>query len=55
MSGDTVKKVLRNIKLTEEENKQLAHEAHKHDMNVSEYIRWLINKERENACLSKDN
>lgn len=47
MSGETVKKVLRNIKLTPEENKQLEHEAHQHDMNVSEYIRWLIGKERE--------
>lgn len=49
MSGDSVKKVIRNIKLTEEENRQLAHEAHQHDMNVSEYIRWLIKKESENT------
>lgn len=40
-------KILRNIKLTEDENKQLVLDAHAHNMNVSEYIRWLIAKERE--------
>lgn len=40
-------KVLRNIKLTEEENNQLKADAHAHGMNVSEYIRYLIEKERE--------
>lgn len=39
-------KVLRNIKLKEGENKQLKADAHAHGMNVSEYIRWLIEKER---------
>ncbi len=40
-------KVLRNIKLTEEENKQLKLDAYAHGMNVSEYIRWLIEQERK--------
>lgn len=40
-------KILRNIKLTEEENKQLKADAYAHGMNVSEYIRWLIARERE--------
>lgn len=40
-------KVLRNIKLTEGENKQLKLDAYAHGMNVSEYIRWLVERERE--------
>lgn len=40
-------KVLRNIKLTEDENKQLKLDAYAHGMNVSEYIRWLVERERE--------
>lgn len=40
------KKVLRNVKLTEDENQQLKRDAYAHGMNVSEYIRWLIEKER---------
>lgn len=40
-------KVLRNIKLTEDENAQLKADAYAHGMNVSEYVRWLIGKERE--------
>ena len=39
-------KVLRNIKLTEEENQQLKRDAYAHGVNVSEYIRWLVEKER---------
>lgn len=39
-------KVLRNIKLTEGENNKLKADAHAHGMNVSEYIRWLVEKER---------
>lgn len=46
MSGEAKNKVLRGVKLTPEENEQLKHEAHQHDMNVSEYIRYLIEKER---------
>lgn len=40
-------KILRNIKLTEEENEQLKADAHAHNMNVSQYIRWLIEEERK--------
>ena len=40
-------KVLRNIKLTEDENKQLKKDAYAHEMNVSEYIRWLVECERK--------
>lgn len=47
MSGDTQRKVLRGVKLTPEENEQLKREAHQHGMNVSEYIRYLIQCERE--------
>ena len=39
--------VLRNFKLTEDENKRLKEDAYAHKMNVSEYIRWLIERERE--------
>ena len=41
------KKVLRNVKLTEDENQQLKRDAYAHGMNVSEYIRWLVEKERQ--------
>lgn len=47
MNGETKRKILRGIKLTPKENDQLKHEAHQHDMNVSEYIRYLIEKERD--------
>ena len=40
------KLVLRNVKLTEDENKQLKKDAYAHEMNVSEYLRWLIEGER---------
>jgi len=43
-------KILRNIRLTEEENRKLKADAHAHGMNVSEYIRWLIEREREASC-----
>lgn len=39
-------KVVRNIKLTEEENRQLKQDAYSHGMNVSEYIRYLVLMER---------
>lgn len=41
------KKVLRNVKLTEDENQQLKRDAYAHGMNVSEYIRWLVEKESQ--------
>lgn len=36
-----------NIKLTEEENTQLRKDAYAHEMNVTDYIKWLVKKERE--------
>jgi hypothetical protein len=33
---------------TPEEFEQLQKDAHKHKMNVSKYLRWLIEREREN-------
>lgn len=35
-----------SVKLTEKEKEALKKDAHKHEMNVSEYVRWLIEKER---------
>lgn len=49
MSAETKRKVLRGVKLTPEENELLKHEAHQHDMNVSQYIRYLIEKERNSS------
>lgn len=40
-------KVIRNFKLTATENAQLKKDAYAHGMNVSEYIRYLIEKERK--------
>lgn len=39
--------VQRKFYLTEDENKQLKLDAYAHGMNVSEYIRWLVERERE--------
>lgn len=36
-----------NFRSTEGERDQLRKDAHRHEMNVSEYIRWLIERERE--------
>lgn len=36
------------IKVEPQERDRLKHDAHQHDMNVSEYIRWLVLREREN-------
>lgn len=36
-----------NIRTTEKERDQLRKDAYRHEMNVSEYIRWLIERERE--------
>lgn len=33
------------ISMTEAERDGLRHDAHRHDMNMSEYIRWLIERE----------
>ena len=36
------------VKMEPEEREQLRHDAHQHAMNVSEYVRWLIQQERKN-------
>ena len=38
--------ILRNIKLTEGENTLLKADAYAHGMNMSQYLRWLVLKER---------
>lgn len=43
------KLVIRTVKLTDDENKQLKKDAYAHLMNVSEYLRWLIERERTSA------
>lgn len=43
------KLVIRTVKLTDDENKQLKKDAYAHLMNVSEYLRWLIQREREKS------
>lgn len=49
------KLVLRNIKLTEDENEQLRNDAYEHKMNVSAYLRWLVERERASAkAVSKE-
>ena len=32
---------------TPNEYEQLKKDAHRHEMNISEYIRWLIDKQRK--------
>lgn len=39
--------VIVNIKMEPEEKMQLKKDAYQHEMTVSQYIRWLIAKERE--------
>ena len=36
-----------NFKITEQERQQLKEDAHAHRMNISEYLRWLIDKQRK--------
>jgi hypothetical protein len=36
-----------NFKITEEERERLKDDAHAHRMNISEYLRWLVEKERK--------
>lgn len=35
------------VRMTETERKELKKLAHSHEMNVSEFIRWLIDKQRK--------
>ena len=39
--------VLRNFKLSEDEDAQLKADAYAHYMTVSAYLRWLVEKERK--------
>lgn len=41
-----MKKIIVNIKMEKSEKELAKKDAHKHEMNLSEYIRWLIEKER---------
>lgn len=43
--GDTMEWV--NFKVKEGEREKLKNDAHAHRMNVSEYLRWLIEKQRK--------
>ena len=43
--GDTVEWV--NFKVKEGEREKLKNDAHAHRMNISEYLRFLIEKERQ--------
>ena len=40
---------------TEEEFEQLKNDAHAYRMNISEYIRWLIEKERMSILTERNN
>lgn len=43
-----------NFKITEQERQQLKQDAHKHEMNISEYLRWLIDKQRKKEVRRSD-
>ena len=43
--GDTMEWV--NFKVKEGEREKLKKQAHKHEMNISEFLRWLIEKQRK--------
>lgn len=36
---------------TKEEFEQLKNDAHAHKMNISDYLRYLVAKEREEMCI----
>ena len=36
-----------NFKVKEGEREKLKNDAHAHRMNISEYLRWLIDKQRK--------
>lgn len=42
--GDTMEWV--NFKVKEGEREKLKNDAYAHRMNISEYLRWLIDKQR---------
>ena len=35
------------LRTTDEEKAQLKKDAHRHEMNISEYLRWLVEKQRK--------
>ena len=43
--GDTMEWI--NFKVKEGEREKLKNDAHAHRMNISEYLRWLIDKQRK--------
>lgn len=43
----TPKMIYFNFKLTPADKAQLKKDAYRHEMNISEYLRWLISKQRE--------
>ena len=43
------------IKATEEEKRQVQKMAHKHEMNISQFVRWLIDKQRKEDENAKNN
>ena len=44
-----------NFKVKEGEREKLKNDAHAHRMNISEYIRFLVEKEREKMNNAKKN
>ena len=36
-----------NFKVKEGERERIKKDAHRHEMNISEYLRWLIDKQRK--------
>lgn len=45
--------VIVNIKMETQEKVLLKKDAYTHEMNVSEYVRWLIEKERERQKIKR--
>ena len=45
LRGDTMEWV--NFKVKDGEREKLKNDAHAHRMNISEYLRWLIDKQRK--------
>jgi hypothetical protein len=46
MGGDTMQKYIM-VKATEEYRNEVRKMAHKHEMNISQFIRYLIDKEKQ--------
>lgn len=53
--GDTMQKYIM-VKVTEKYQNEVRKMAHKHEMTISAFIRWLISKQRkEDTINSKEN